>query len=72
MTDDDRHVTKFKSYMFKTDNQLGPIVEPQNSVQCYAPGWMEWACGGIETCIHVAETTHVKLSCSPDALPQHY
>ena len=24
---DDRHVTKFKSYMFKTDNQLGPIVE---------------------------------------------
>ena len=27
MTDDDRHVTKFKSYMFKTDNQLGPIVE---------------------------------------------
>ena len=27
MTDDDHHVTKFKSYMFKTDNQLGPIVE---------------------------------------------
>ena len=66
MIDDDRHVTKLKGYVFKMDNQLGPIVQHTELGSVLHAGLDGAGLKGIETCIHTAETMQVKLHCSAD------